>query len=262
MGQEDYAEPRRTLKIGDSGSDVKGLQKAINRTFKNRDLGRRVPNDSKMTKEICKKGALAARMVGVPEDQVKNAEKKDDSHKRIETRFQDLLRYHDKLSDKQVKNGKKFTDKFLKDLEEEAISADSDQINEYFRYSDFNASDGNVVPEYSKDALRRLVVNYLTRLREESGAAVYISSGYRTVPPEGNTNAACGGASQSWHAYTLHGSTSSPNVGVASDHKSATWSPQKVQAFYDEINVDALGYYSNFTHVDNRGYRSRWQGGY
>jgi len=262
MGQEDYPKPRGTLKIGDSDPTVKGLQKAINRTFKNRDLGRRVPNDSKVTKEICKKAALAARMVGVPESNIEGAEKKDDSHKRIDTRMQDLLRYGDKRSDKQKKNGKKFTEKFIADLAAEEAKNDPDVINQWFRISDYNASDGCKVPSYSEDALRRLVINYHTPLREDSGGALYISSGYRTIPPQGNTNAACGGVTGSWHSYVEHGSSSSPNKGVASDIKSSKWSAQKVQSYLDNMGIDGLGFYAQFTHGDNRGYRSRWNGGY
>ena len=262
MGQDDYEKPSRTIKIGDHGSDVLGFVKAVNRIFKNRDLGRRLPSDNTATNETMKKGALAARMVGVPEDNVEGAEKKDKSHRRLDTRMQDLVRYGDKRSDKQKKNGRVYTDRFLADLAAEEAKNDPDVINQWFRISDYNASDGCKVPSYSEDALRRLVINYHTPLREDSGGALYISSGYRTIPPQGNTNAACGGVTGSWHSYVEHGSSSSPNKGVASDIKSSKWSAQKVQSYLDNMGIDGLGFYAQFTHGDNRGYRSRWNGGY
>jgi len=249
MGQEDYPEPKGTLHLGDKGPTVKGFQKAVNRIFDNNGLGRRVPNDSLVTQELLKKGALAAKMVGVPKDEVKPAEKKDKDNRRLTERLQVLVRYGDKRSENQKKNGKQYTKKFKADLASEAASNDPNVINEYFRISDFDCHDGTPVPQRVYDDLRHHVVSILTPLREASGGPVGINSGHRPSA----YNASIGGATNSQHIYDK-------NNGTATDVVSSRWSPSKVYDFLDNLGADGLGRYSSFTHVDSRGYRSRWNG--
>ena len=249
MSQTDYDPPKQTLRKDDRGSDVLGLAKAVNRIFSNNDLGRRVESSNTVSNDLITKAALAAQMVGVPKENVKNAQKKDKDHRRLDERLQNLVRYGDKRSDSQKEQGRKFTKKYKADIEKEKAKDDPDVINEYFRVSDFDCHDGSPVPTKRVDDLKRHVINVLTPLREDSGAAVFINSGYRTK----SHNQSINGATSSQHIYD-------DQTGCATDVVSAAWSPSKVHSYLDSKGVDGLGAYPTFCHVDSRGYRSRWSG--
>jgi len=248
MSQSEYENPSRTLRKGDKGSDVLGLAKAVNRIFSNNDLGRRVESSNTVSNDLITKSGLAAQMVGVPKENVKNAQKKDKSHRRLDVRLQDLVRYGDKRSDKQKEQGRKFTKKYKADIEKEKAKDDPNVINQYFKVSDFDCHDGSKVPAKRVDDLKRHVINVLTKLREDSGAAVYINSAYRPTA----YNKSIGGASASQHIYDSQ-------TGTATDIVSAKWSVSQVHSYLDKF-ADGLGRYSSFNHVDSRGYRSRWDG--
>lgn len=248
MGQDEYAKPHHTVRKGDKGSDVLGLAKAVNRVFKNNDLGRRVESSNTVSNELITKAALAAQMVGVPKENVKSATKKDKSKRRLDERLQNLVRYGDKRSDKQKEQGRRFTKKYKADIAKEKAKDDPNVINSYFKVSDFDCHDGSKVPAHRVEDLKRHVINVLTPLREDSGAAVYINSAYRPTA----YNASIGGASASQHIYD-------DQKGCATDVVSAKWSVSQVHSYLDKI-ADGLGRYSTFNHVDSRGYRSRWNG--
>ena len=107
------------------------------------------------------------------------------------------------------------------------------------------------VPSYMKDSLKKLCELHLQPLRN-SGGSVHINSGYRTTA----YNSAIGGAYNSYHVYTVR------KTAPAADHVQAGRSAPTVQKWHDSHNPpDGMGYYGGFTHIDDRGYRSRWYGG-
>jgi hypothetical protein len=126
----------------------------------------------------------------------------------------------------------------------------SGQLTADFHIAEFDCNNGTPVPDGMEPHLRALCVQHLQPLRD-SGGGVVINSGYRTAA----YNAAIGGASQSYHVYTLRGKS------PAADHVQAGRSAYAVQAWHESHNpFDGMGVYSGFTHGDDRGYRSRWTG--
>lgn len=89
------------------------------------------------------------------------------------------------------------------------------------------------------------VLDWLENIREHFGGPVNINSGYRC--PTHNSNV--GGAPSSFHLR-----------GMAVDF----WLPHvhahTVHAYADQLVGDAggVGKYDTFTHIDNRGHKSRW----
>lgn len=91
------------------------------------------------------------------------------------------------------------------------------------------------------------LVQVLQCIRNHFGKAVQINSAYRTP----NYNKKVGGATYSQHCY-----------GAAADIRIAGVSPSKVKAYVETLMPDkgGIGVYSNFTHVDVRETKSRWNG--
>jgi hypothetical protein len=126
----------------------------------------------------------------------------------------------------------------------------SGQLTRDFHIAEFDCNDGTPVPDGMEPHLKALCVQHLQPLRD-SGGSIHINSGYRTTA----YNAAIGGASQSYHIYTLR------MKAPAADHIQAGRSAPDVQSWHDAHNPpDGMGYYSGFTHIDDRGYRARWWG--
>lgn len=108
--------------------------------------------------------------------------------------------------------------------------------------------DGTRLPE-SEEIARNIVrmAQQMQRIRTKLGdRAITITSWYR--PPA--VNRAVGGASNSTHMR-----------GHGVDFVVEGLSPQAVQRILDPWWEGGLGYGSTFTHVDNRGYRARWNYG-
>lgn len=119
-----------------------------------------------------------------------------------------------------------------------------------FHIAEFDCRNGTPVPSYMEASLRSLCQEHLQPLRD-SGGTVSINSGYRTAA----YNAAIGGATQSYHIYDLR------KDHPAADHIQVGRPASAVQQWHDAHNPpDGMGYYAGFTHIDDRGYRSRWWG--
>lgn len=89
------------------------------------------------------------------------------------------------------------------------------------------------------------VLDWLENIRAHFGGPVNVNSGYRC--PTHNANV--GGATSSFHMK-----------GMAVDFWLPHVSPADVYAYADKLvgNQGGVGKYDSFTHIDNRGYKSRW----
>ena len=86
-------------------------------------------------------------------------------------------------------------------------------------------------------------IEKLQKMRDKWKCAVKITSGYRCP----KHNASIGSASNSRHV-----------VGDATDIKVKLVSVDKVADDCEEADFDGLGKYNSFTHIDSRGFKSRW----
>jgi len=91
---------------------------------------------------------------------------------------------------------------------------------------------------------------FLEKVRSFLGNhAIHVNSGYRCP----KHNAAVGGEQNSYHLR-----------GFAADITVEGLTPHQVQTKLEELGSpsrqNGLGSYATFTHVDRRGYRSRWNG--
>lgn len=116
----------------------------------------------------------------------------------------------------------------------------------HFKMSEFRCKDGTNVPQKYWGNLQKLM-NALEELRAALGnKPIVINSGYRTE----TYNKKCGGATKSQHLY-----------GAAADIHINGVSPETVYKKADQLfSQGGVGRYASFTHVDVRGYKSRWNG--
>lgn len=119
----------------------------------------------------------------------------------------------------------------------------SRQITEHFRVYEFACSDGSDVVFIST-----ALVEILENIRVHFGAAVTVTSGYRTV---------------SYNATVENSSKTSQHCnGLAADIKVAGVAPAAVADYAEQLLGDhgGVGRYKTFTHVDVRANKSRWKG--
>ena len=119
----------------------------------------------------------------------------------------------------------------------------SRQITEHFRVYEFACTDGSD-PVFISTAL----VEILENIRQRFGAAVTVTSGYRTV----SYNRTVSGSS----------STSQHCNGLAADIKVEGVSPAAVADYAEQLlgSHGGVGRYGSFTHIDVRADKSRWKG--
>lgn len=115
-------------------------------------------------------------------------------------------------------------------------------LSKNFKVKEFRCKDGSDVI-FVAPAL----VDILQKIRDHFGKPVTINSGYRTV----SYNKKIGGATYSQHCY-----------GTAADIKVSGVKPKEVAAYVETLmpNWGGIGIYKNFTHVDVRDTKSRWNG--
>ena len=122
-------------------------------------------------------------------------------------------------------------------------SEGSRQITEHFRVYEFACTDGSD-PVFISTAL----VEILENIRVHFGAAVTVTSGYRTV---------------SYNATLENSSKTSQHCnGLAADIKVAGVSPAAVADYAEQLlgSHGGVGRYGTFTHIDVRADKSRWKG--
>ena len=119
----------------------------------------------------------------------------------------------------------------------------SRQITDHFRVYEFACTDGSD-PVFISTAL----VEILENIRVHFGAAVTVTSGYRTV---------------SYNATVENSSKTSQHCnGLAADIKVAGVSPAAVADYAEQLlgSHGGVGRYGTFTHIDVRADKSRWKG--
>jgi len=130
------------------------------------------------------------------------------------------------------------------------------RLSKHFTVEEFDCHDGTKVMARDHKGLSALCRQFLEPLRAKFGR-VTINSGYRTK----RYNASIGGASQSYHVYTIHDGNDQ-----AADITCARGTPREWHAFLAGIRQrkrngrGGLGLYSTFVHVDIRDYKADWRG--
>ena len=130
------------------------------------------------------------------------------------------------------------------------------RLSPHFVVEEFDCKDGTKVAERDYNGLEYLCKTYLEPLRAKFGM-VTVHSGFRTVL----YNAKIGGASKSFHIYTIHdGNDQAADVSCvrgtpAQWHATLNWIRKTKRG-----GRGGLGLYSNFVHVDLRDYKSDWRG--
>lgn len=116
------------------------------------------------------------------------------------------------------------------------------QLSANFKAKEMACKDGSDVIFVSPE-----LVDVLQKIRDHFKSTVTITSGYRTP----TYNKKIGGATYSQHLY-----------GTAADIKVTGIKPKAVAQYVETLmpNKGGIGIYSNFTHVDVREEKSRWNG--
>lgn len=116
------------------------------------------------------------------------------------------------------------------------------KLSANFKVEEFACSDGSdpifIAPK---------LVTILQKIRNHFGKPVIINSAYRTV----SKNKAVGGVTRSQHLY-----------GTAADIHVVGVTPKEIAKYAETLlpTSGGIGIYSNFTHIDVREVKSRWNG--
>ena len=116
------------------------------------------------------------------------------------------------------------------------------KLSENFKVNEFASTDGSdpifIAPE---------LVEVLQKIRTHFNKSITINSAFRTAA----RNAAVGGEKYSQHLY-----------GTAADIVISGIAPKQVAEYAETLmpNTGGIGIYSNFTHIDVRKTKSRWNG--
>jgi uncharacterized protein YcbK (DUF882 family) len=130
------------------------------------------------------------------------------------------------------------------------------RLSKHFTVEEFDCKDGTKVSPRDYNGLDFLCEAFLEPLRAKFGP-VKIHSGFRTRL----YNAKIGGASKSYHIYTIHDGNDQ-----AADISCARGTPREWHATLNAIRKrrrggkGGLGLYSTFVHVDLRDYKADWRG--
>jgi len=141
-------------------------------------------------------------------------------------------------------------------IKSEVLMATRHRLSTHFVVEEFDCKDGSKVMARDYNGLALLCKTYLEPLRAKFGI-VTVHSGYRTIA----YNRRIGGASKSFHIYTIHdGNDQAADVSCvkgtpAQWHATLNWLRNNKMG-----GKGGLGLYSSFCHVDLRDYKSDWRG--
>jgi uncharacterized protein YcbK (DUF882 family) len=130
------------------------------------------------------------------------------------------------------------------------------RLSKHFVVEEFDCRDGSKVMKRDYNGLEFLCKTFLEPLRAKYGS-VTILSGYRSLAH----NRRVGGASKSFHVYTMHDGNDQ-----AADIRCVRGTPRQWHSTLNWLRKNkrggrgGLGLYSNFVHVDIRDYKSDWRG--
>jgi uncharacterized protein YcbK (DUF882 family) len=130
------------------------------------------------------------------------------------------------------------------------------RLSKHFVVEEFDCHDGTKVQKRDYKGLEYLCKVYLEPLRKKFGP-VHIDSGFRTKA----YNRRIGGASNSFHIYTIHDGNDQ-----AADIVCARGTPTQWHRTLNSIRRrkrngrGGLGLYKTFVHCDIRDYKADWRG--
>jgi uncharacterized protein YcbK (DUF882 family) len=130
------------------------------------------------------------------------------------------------------------------------------RLSPHFVVEEFDCRDGTRVSPREYDGLEYLCRTYLEPLRKRYGV-VHVHSGFRTA----SYNRSVGGATQSFHIYTIHdGNDQAADISCAHGsptdwHRTLNWIRSEKRG-----GKGGLGLYPTFVHVDIRDYKADWRG--
>lgn len=130
------------------------------------------------------------------------------------------------------------------------------RLSKHFVVEEFDCHDGTKVSPRDYAGLTALCQTYLEPLRAKYGS-VTILSGFRPAA----YNRKIGGASKSYHIYTIHnGNDQACDVRCVRGNPRQWHSTLNWLRKHKRGGKGGLGLYSNFCHVDMRDYASNWRG--
>lgn len=128
-----------------------------------------------------------------------------------------------------------------RNIVEYSLKRDGDKyLSDNFKVKEFKCKDGS-----DKILIDHYLVYFLQLIRNNFKKAVNINSGYRTS----TYNKKVGGASKSQHLQ-----------GAAADIHINGVTPLQIAQYAETINMQGIGLYNSFTHVDTRSTKSFWKG--
>jgi len=132
------------------------------------------------------------------------------------------------------------------------------RLSKHFVVEEFDCHDGTKVMKRDYDGLKLLCKVYLEPMRAKYGPLT-ILSGYRTAA----YNRKIGGASQSYHVYTIHdGNDQACDIKCAKGNPTQWRSTLNWLRNHKMSGKGGLGLYvrSGFCHIDLRDYAANWRG--
>jgi uncharacterized protein YcbK (DUF882 family) len=130
------------------------------------------------------------------------------------------------------------------------------RLSKHFTVEEFDCKDGTRVQRRDYNGLEYLCRTYLEPLRKKYGR-VTVHSGYRTRAH----NASVGGASQSFHCYTIHDGNDQAADVSCSRGTPRDWHRTLAAIRRKKRNgKGGLGLYRTFVHVDLRDFAADWRG--
>jgi uncharacterized protein YcbK (DUF882 family) len=130
------------------------------------------------------------------------------------------------------------------------------RLSKHFVVEEFDCHDGGKVQKRDYNGLEYLCRTYLEPLRKKYGS-VHINSGFRTR----SYNRKIGGASQSFHVYTIHdGNDQAADITCARGRPTDWHRTLNTLRQRERNGKGGLGLYKTFVHVDIRDYKADWRG--